>query len=91
MIEVVVDLMGDRKVMITPTLVAETETLVLGFSKSDRVRIVSKLIASLGSPFDHDEDIVELAARRDQEADEQPETIISEDELWASIKEYRRK
>ncbi len=60
-------------------------------SKVDRGRLASRLIESLGSPFDDDEDVFELARRRDKEMDERPETAMSEEEFWASIDEYRRK
>ncbi len=44
------------------------------------------------SPFDDDEeDIIELSLRRAKEMDEHPETVISEDEFWASLEEYRRR
>jgi len=53
--------------------------------------LASRLIASLGSPFDDDEDVIQLALQRDREMDEHPETIMSEEKFWASIDEYRRK
>jgi len=72
--------------------IAEVEQLALGLSTKDRGALISKLIESLGSPFrDEDEDVGELARRRDEEASEHPELIMSEEEFWDSIKQYRRK
>lgn len=70
--------------------IAEAEQLALSLSKVDRGRLVSKLIESLGNPFeDDDEDIIELSLRRAKEMDEHPETVMSEEEFWASLEEYR--
>lgn len=71
--------------------IAEAEQLALSLSKVDRGRLVSKLIESLGNPFeDDDEDIIELSLRRAKEMDEHPETVMSEEEFWTSLEEYRR-
>ncbi len=54
--------------------------------------LTSKLIRSFGHPFDDDdEDVIELSLRRAKEMDDQPETVMSEEEFWASIGEYRRR
>ncbi len=71
--------------------IAEIEEKAMTLSKTERGELASRLIASLDSPFDDDEDVIELALKRDKEMDEHPETIMSEDEFWASIEEYRRK
>lgn len=73
------------------SIIAEVEERAMKLSKVDRGRLASRLIESLGSPFDDDEDVIELALRRDKEMDERPETAMSEEEFWASIDEYRRK
>jgi hypothetical protein len=74
------------------SVIAEAEELALSLSKADRGRLASKLIASLGNPFeDDDEDIIELSLRRAKEMDEHPETVMSEEEFWASLEEYRRR
>lgn len=73
------------------SIIAEVEERAMKLSKVDRGRLASRLIESLGSPFDDDEDVFELARRRDKEMDERPETAMSEEEFWASIDEYRRK
>jgi len=73
------------------SVIAEVEEKAMTLSKAERGELVSRLIASLGSPFDDDEDVIELALQRDREMDEHPENIISEEEFWASIDEYRRK
>jgi len=74
------------------TMIAEVEEKAMKLNKAERGELASRLIASLGSPFDDDEeDIIELALRRDKEMDDHPETVMSEEEFWASIKEYSRK
>ena len=73
------------------SIIAEVEEKAMSLPKTERGQLASKLIASLGSPFDEDEDAIELAVQRDREMDENPETVISEVEFWASIDEYRHK
>ncbi len=73
------------------SIMAEVEEKAMSLPKEERGRLASRLIASLGSPFDDDEDVIQLALQRDREMDEHPETIMSEEEFWASIDEYRRK
>jgi hypothetical protein len=74
------------------SVIAEAEELALSLSKADRGRLASKLIASLGNPFeDDDEDIIELSLSRAKEMYEHPETVVSEEEFWASLEEYRRR
>jgi hypothetical protein len=71
--------------------IVEAEQLALSLSKADRGKLASKLIASLGSPFDDDdEDVVELSLRRSREVDEHPELEMSEEEFWTSLEKYRR-
>jgi len=73
------------------SVVTEIEKKAMALTKAERGHLASRLIASLGSPFDDDEDVIELALQRDKEMDEHPETVISEQEFWASIDEFRRK
>ena len=74
------------------SVIAEAEQLAFQLSDSDRAKLADKLIASLPSPFvDDDEDWVEEALRRDREMDEQPETVLTEEQFFASIKEYASK
>ena len=73
------------------SIIAEVEEKAMTLSKAERGELASRLIASLGSPLDDDEDVIELALQRDREMDEHPETVMSEEEFWASIDEYRRK
>jgi len=73
------------------SMIAEVEEKAMKLPRAERGLLASKLIESLGSPFEDDEDVIELALRRDKEMDEHPETIMSEDEFWASIDEYRRR
>lgn len=68
--------------------IAEAEKLALSLSKKDRGKLVSKLIASLGTPFeDKYDDGIEEALRRSREMDENPEMSISMEQLDAMIKE----
>ena len=58
----------------------------------ERGDLASRLIASLGSPFDDDnEDEVELALRRSKEMDKNPDMVMSEEQFWASLEEFRRR
>lgn len=73
------------------SVIAQAEELALSLSRKERGELASKLIASLGTPFDaEDEDIVELSIRRDKEMDEHPESVVTEEEFWAGIEKYRR-
>jgi hypothetical protein len=74
------------------SVVAEAEELALSLSKAERGELVSKLIASLGTPFDEEEeDVITLARERDREMDEHPETVMSEEQFWGSLEEFRRR
>ena len=73
------------------SIISEVEQKAMTLSRAERGHLASRLIASLGSPFTDDENVIELALRRDHEMDEHPENIVSEEEFWASIDEYRRK
>jgi len=71
------------------SVIAEAEQLALSLSESDRAKLADKLIASLPSPLAHeDEDWVEEALRRDHEMDEDPESVMTHEEFFASIKEH---
>ncbi|MCC6327663.1 MAG: addiction module protein [Acidobacteria bacterium] len=72
--------------------IAEAEKLVFSLSEKDRAELVGKIIRSLPSPFvAEDEDWVEEALRRDREMDEKPETVLSEEQFFTSLREYVRK
>ena len=71
------------------SLLAEIEAKAMGLTKKERGELASKLIASLGTPFEDDEDLVELALRRSKEMDEDPGMVMSEEEFWQSLKEFR--
>ena len=74
------------------SVVAELEEKAMGLTKMERGDLASRLIASLGSPFDDDnEDEVELALRRSKEMDENPDMVMSEEQFWASLEEFRRR
>lgn len=68
---------------------AETTEQALRLPDSSRAKLAEKLIASLPSPFvDEDEDWVEEALRRDREMDENPDSVMTEEEFFASLREY---
>ena len=74
------------------SVVAELEEKAMGLTKMERGDLASRLIASLGSPFDDDnKDEVELALRRSKEMDENPDMVMSEEQFWASLEEFRRR
>ena len=69
---------------------AETIEQALKLSDTSRAKLAEKLIASLPSPFvDEDEDWVKEALRRSKEMDNDPDSVMSEKEFWASIDKYR--
>ena len=71
------------------SVVAEVEEMALKLSDSERGRLANKLIASLPSPFARDdEEWVEEALRRDREMDENPESVMSHDEFFSSLKDH---
>jgi putative addiction module component, TIGR02574 family len=72
--------------------VADVEELALNLSASERGKLISRLIESLGSPFeDEDEDAwIEEAVRRDKEMDENPDSVLTHEEFMAGLAEFRR-
>ncbi len=74
------------------SVVTELEEKAMSLTKMERGDLASRLIASLGSPFDDDnEDEVELALRRSKEMDENPDMVMSEEKFWDSLEEFRRR
>lgn len=74
------------------SVVTELEEKAMSLTKMERGDLASRLIASLGSPFEEDnEDEVELALRRSKEMDENPDMVMSEEQFWASLEEFRRR
>ncbi|HMO80620.1 MAG TPA: addiction module protein [Pyrinomonadaceae bacterium] len=72
--------------------IAEAEKLVFSLSEKDRAVLVGKMIRSLPSPFTaEDEEWVEEALRRDREMDEKPETVLTEEQFFRSLREHVRK
>lgn len=72
--------------------IADVEELALGLPVSERGKLANKLIASLPSPLvDDDENWVEEAFRRDREMDEKPETVLTEEQFFRSLREHVRK
>ncbi len=72
--------------------IAELEEKAMSLTKMERGKLISKLIESLGSPFeDDDEDAwIEEAVRRDKEMDENPESVLTHEEFMAGLAEFRR-
>ena len=74
------------------SVVTELEEKAMSLTKMERGDLASRLIASLGGPFDDDnEDEVELALRRSKEMDENPDMVMSEEKFWDSLEEFRRR
>ncbi len=70
---------------------AETVEQALRLPDSSRAKLVEKLIASLPSPFvAEDDDWVDEALRRDREMDEDPGSVMSQDEFFKSLREHIR-
>jgi hypothetical protein len=59
--------------------VAEAEKLILGLSEKERAELVGKLLRSL--PLYADDGGLAEARRRDREMDENPDSIISMEQL----------
>ena len=74
------------------SVVAEIEEKALSLSKMERGNLISKLIESVGSPFeDDDEDAwIEEALRRDKEMDENPESVLTHEQFMEGLAEFRR-
>jgi putative addiction module component (TIGR02574 family) len=71
--------------------VSEAETIdqALRLPDSSRAKLAERLIASLPSPFvDEDDDLVEEALRRDREMDENPDSVMTQEEFFNSLREH---
>lgn len=72
--------------------VEEVEKLAFELTEKERAKLAGKLLDSLPSPFDDDEDDgVEESLRRSREMDENPEMSLTEEEFFASFEKYRAK
>lgn len=63
--------------------------LALSLSARERGELASKLIRSLGTPFDDDEDDddgIEEALRRSQEMDEDPDSVMTYEDVLSGLK-----
>ncbi len=72
------------------SVIAELEEKAMSLTKMERGELASRLIASLGTPFDDDDDGVEEALRRSRKMDENPAMSLTEEEFFASFEKYRR-
>ena len=71
--------------------IAEAEKLVFSLSEKDRAQLVGKILQSLPSPSaDEDEDWIEEALRRDREMDENPDSVMTHEEFFGSLREHIR-
>lgn len=73
------------------SVISEAETIeqALRLPDSSRAKLAEKLIASLPSPFvEEDEDWVEEALRRDREMDENPDSVMTEEEFFDSLRRH---
>ena len=71
------------------SVIAEAEELALSLSESDRAKLAEKIIASLPSPFvEEDDNWVEEALRRDREMDENPESVMTHEEFFTSLRDH---
>jgi len=71
------------------SVAAEAEQLALSLPLADRAKLAEKLIVSLPSPFvDEDDEWVEEALRRDREMDTDPETVMTHEEFFTSLREH---
>lgn len=72
--------------------IAELEEKAMSLTKKERGALASRLIASLGSPFEDDgEDEFELSVKRSKEMDENPDMVMSEEQFWQGLEEFRRR
>ena len=72
------------------SVVAEAEKLAFSLTESQRAKLAEKLLSSLPSVFDDDDDGVAEALRRSKELDEHPEMALSHEEFMQSFAKYRR-
>jgi putative addiction module component (TIGR02574 family) len=73
------------------SVVTEAETIeqALKLPDSSRAKLVEKLIASLPAPFvAEDEEWVEEALRRDREMDGNPDSVMTHEEFFTSLREH---
>ena len=73
------------------SVISEAETIeqALNLPDASRAKLAEKLIASLPSPFvEEDEDWVEEALRRDREMDENPDSVMTEEEFFNSLRQH---
>ncbi len=70
---------------------AETVRQALRLPDASRAKLAEKLIASLPSPVvAEDEDWVEEAVRRDREMDEDPDSVMTHEEFFKSLRKRTR-
>ncbi len=72
--------------------VADIEKLAFSLSEKERAELASRLLSSLSpaSAFDHDDDGIAEAMRRDKEMDDDPSVIMTHEEFVRSIEKRLR-
>ena len=70
------------------SVLTEIEEKAMGLTPRERGHLASRLIASLPGEYEEREDWVEEALRRDREMDEDPESIMTHEEFFGSLREY---
>lgn len=73
------------------SVITDAEKIAMSLPASDRAKLAEKLIESLPSPFvEEDKDWVVEALRRDREMDENPESVMTHEEFFSSLREHVR-
>ena len=72
------------------TAIEEVEKLAFGLNETERAQLAGKLLATLPSPSEYDDDDgVGESLRRSREMDENPSISMNEDEFFASFEKFR--
>ncbi len=69
------------------SVIAEVEKLALSLSDNERAKLADRLIESLPEDFIDEDELAEIL-RRDREMDENPESVMTHEEFFASLREH---
>lgn len=69
------------------SVIAEVEKLALSLSDNDRAKLADRLFESLPKDYIDEEELAEFL-RRDQEVDENPESVMTHEEFFGSLREH---
>jgi len=69
----------------------ELEPQVLALPQCERVKMIASLLTSLppDSDEDHGQDSVDIALKRERDAEADPSLILTEEEFWAGASNWR--